>query len=150
MKLVRLSASDFARIASRTRLGPAATAMASGILVERRGLAEVAAEHGVTRQRVFLAVESVRKEYSKSLEQCGSLAVELELPHTLAVPLEQFVLALKAHKSDGGKHAMVSRLIMAIDRTISNLGQSHSSVNLESTRMYRRELARRDQDSGDN
>lgn len=115
MKLVRLSASDFARIASRTRLGPAATAMASGILVERRGLAEVAAEHGVTRQRVFLAVESVRKEYSNSLEQCGSFTVELELPHTLAVPLEQFVLALDAQVSGELKLAMFRRLTLALE-----------------------------------
>lgn len=115
MKLVRLSANDFARIASRTRLGPAATVMAAGILVERRGLAEVAAEHGVTRQRVFLAVESVRKEYSNSLEQCGNLAVELELLHTLAAPLEQFVLVLDAQESSELKIAMVRRLTLALE-----------------------------------
>lgn len=115
MKLVRLSANDFARIASRTRLGPAATAMAAGILVERRGLVEVAAEHGVTKQRVFLAVESVRKEYTNSLEQCGSLAAELELPHALAAPLEQFVLALDAQESSELKLAMVRRLTVALE-----------------------------------
>ncbi|KQQ44666.1 hypothetical protein ASF61_21290 [Duganella sp. Leaf126] len=124
MKLVRLSASDFARIASRTRLGPAATAMASGILVERRGLAEVAVEHGVTRQRVFLAVESVRKEYSNSLEQCGNLAVELELPHTLAVPLEQFVLTLHAQGSIDNKLAMVSILTVALERAVQSHGDN--------------------------
>lgn len=127
MKLVRLSTSDFARIASRTRLGPAATAMASGILVERRGLAEVAAEHGVTKQRVFLAVETVRKEYSKSLEQCGSLAMELELPHMLAVPLEKFFLAVNAQESAEVKLAMVSKLALTLEQGIQSAVKSCSA-----------------------
>lgn len=122
MKLVRLSAYDFARITSRTRLGPAASNMASGILVERKCLAEVADEYGVTRQRVFLAVETVRKVYSKSLETCGDLTLELELPHRLAVPLEQFVLALNAQKSIAVKHAMVSELAKALERGIQASG----------------------------
>lgn len=115
MKLVRLSANDFARIASRTRLGPAASNMASLILVERKGLAEVADEYGVTRQRVFLAVEAVRKEYAKSLEQCGDLALELELPHTLATPLERFILGFNAQKSNAVKLAMIRKLTLALE-----------------------------------
>lgn len=115
MKLVRLSAKDFARIAAGTRLGPAATNMASSVLVERKGLPEVAAEHGVTKQRVFLAVEAVRKEYLKSGEQCGDFAVEIELPHRLAVPLEQFLLALNAQGSIEIKRTMVSKLATALE-----------------------------------
>ena len=124
MKLVRLSANDFARIASRTRLGPAAANMASSILVERKGLAEVADEYGVTRQRVFLAVETVRKEYSKSLEQCGSLVVELELPHMLAVPLERLFLALNAQESAEVKLAMVSKLTMTLEQAVPIVEQT--------------------------
>ena len=115
MKLVRLSAKDFARIASRTRLGTGAKNMASSILVEGKGLIEVAAEYGVTKQRVFLAVETVRKEYSKSGEQCGDYSLKLELPHALVVPLEQFVLAFRAQESIEEKLLMVSKLTMGLE-----------------------------------
>lgn len=123
MKLSRLAADDFTRVASRTKkMGEEAVNMARGVLVEQRSLPEMANEYGVTKQRVHLAVETIRKEYSRGNDDCGWMHVELELPHELAHTLAEFTEALQAQTDVATRRAAivkVSRALTSAARSLS-------------------------------
>lgn len=114
MKLSRLTAEDFVRIAAKTKMGADAQLMAKRVLVDQRALPEVASEHAVTKQRVHLAVEAIRKEYAKKHEQCGWIMAELELPHTLALELERFAVALAVQRDAGARQAAMVKFARAL------------------------------------
>lgn len=115
MKLTRLEPDDFELLASRkTEMGDDAKLMARGFLVEGRKLAEVAAEHDVSKQRVHLAVETIRKEYAKSKLTTGLFELELELPHSLAVDIERFAAALSLQSDSGLRQAALVKIARAI------------------------------------
>jgi len=114
MKLIRLAADDFEQLAAKTEMGLDAQSMAKGVLVDHRVLADVAAEHGVSRQRVHTAVESIRKEYARSGQTNGWFGVEAELPHQLAVDLERFAATLASQGDAGLRHGAMVKLARAI------------------------------------
>lgn len=114
MKLSRLSADDFSSIAGRTELWADAQNMARAVLVDQRTLSEVAEEHAVTKQRVHLAVESVRKEYARKNEDCGWMNIEVQLPHVLAEGLVQFAAALQSQADPAARHAAIVKLNRAL------------------------------------
>lgn len=114
MKLTRLAADDYDWLAARTEMGTDARMMAKGVLVDRRTLVEVAAEYDVSKQRVHLAVETIRKEYIRSKRQNGWLGVELELPHQLATDLERFAAALTEQHDAELRQAALVKLARAI------------------------------------
>ena len=114
MKLTRLAPEDFDQLANKTEMGADARMMAKGFLVERRTLTEVAAEHNVSKQRVHLAVETIRKEYVKSKLATGWLELELELPHPLAVDIERFAAALSLQADTGLRQAALVKIARAI------------------------------------
>jgi len=114
MKLSRLSAEDFVRIAAKTKMGVDAQLMAKRVLVDQRALAEVASEHAVTKQRVHLAVETIREKYAIMREHCGWINAELEMPHTLALELERFAAALGTQLEPGARQVAVGKVAKAL------------------------------------
>ena len=60
MRLKRLTPQAFDRTAADTRLGEQAREMARAVLVDGRAQVDVATEHGMTKQRVSLAVAAKR------------------------------------------------------------------------------------------
>lgn len=115
MKLSRLAADDFARIAGRTKkMGIDALNMASGVLVDQRSLPELAKDHAVSKQRVHLAVEAIRKEYAAGNEDCGWMSVELELPHVLAHALAHFTDALQEQPDEAARRAAIVKVCRAL------------------------------------
>lgn len=92
MKLKRLSGEDFERVVELTRLQGAACSMARAVLVDGRSQADVAAEFGVTRQRIHLAIGVIEKAYMKYAPPGhNSVRVSLELPERIALALAAFM-----------------------------------------------------------
>ena len=114
MKLTRLAVDDFQVLADKTKMGTDARMMAKGFLVERRSLNEVAALFNVSKQRVHLAVETIRKEYTKSNGTSGWLGLELELPHALAVDIERLAVALNSQTDTELRRASLVKVTRAI------------------------------------
>ena len=114
MKLTRLAPDDFDQLAKKTEMGTDARMMAKGFLVDRRTLTEVAAEHNVSKQRVHLAVETIRKEYTRSKLNTGWLELELELPHPLAVDIERLAAALSLQSDVGLRQTALVKIARAI------------------------------------
>lgn len=114
MKLTRLANADFEALADKTKLGMDARRMAKGFLVERKSLTEVAALFNVSKQRVHLAVETIRKEYTKSKLASGWLGLELELPHALAADIESFAVALNSQTDAELRRASLVKVARAI------------------------------------
>ncbi|MCW5323643.1 hypothetical protein D5039_21590 [Verminephrobacter aporrectodeae subsp. tuberculatae] len=97
MRLKRLSQQIFDRTAADTRLGDQARKMARAVLVDGRAQVDVATEHGMTKQRVSLAVATIERAYKKTTTPgLGSIRVELDLPETLALELGGVAEAMKA------------------------------------------------------
>ena len=114
MKLTRLATDDFEQLANKTGMGTEARLMAKGFLVDRRTLPEVAAQHNVSKQRVHLTVETIRREYTKSKLTTGWFELELELPHLLAVDIERFAAALLLQADSGLRQAALVKIARAI------------------------------------
>jgi hypothetical protein len=96
MKLKRLTPQAFYRTAAGTRLGDQAREMARAVLVEGRAQVDVATEHGMTKQRVSLAVATIERAYKKATTPgVSSIRVELDLPEALALELIALVDAMK-------------------------------------------------------
>lgn len=96
MRLKRLASDVFDRVAADTRLGDQAREMARAVLVDGRAQVDVATEHGMTKQRVSLAVAAIERAYKKfSTPGVSAIRVELDLPESLALELSGFLDALK-------------------------------------------------------
>jgi len=96
MKLKRLSADDFDRLAAETRVKDRARDMARAVLVEGRAQADVAMEHGMSKQRVNLAVGAIERAYFKSAAPgTGRVEVTLDMPEALALELSELIDGLK-------------------------------------------------------
>lgn len=119
MRITRLSDKTFeqviASVRSRRRLGEDARKMAYAVLVEGRKALDVAAEYGVTRQRVSLAVSSVRRAYAKSLTLEESVvSIELELPIALARELAELAAVLAKPLDAEKRDAAIEKVRIAI------------------------------------
>jgi len=102
MRLKRLTPQAFDRTASDTRLGDQAREMARAVLVDGRAQVNVATEHGMTKQRVSLAVATIKHAYKKATTPgVSSIRVELDLPEALALELWALVDVMKACDDEG-------------------------------------------------
>lgn len=115
MKLKRLASQDFDRLALRTRLGDRARAMARAVLVDGRAQAEVAAENGVTKQRVNIAVAAIERAYLEAAAPgTGWINVELKLPEALALELANLMEAIEAASNQELRDKAVSSVLRAL------------------------------------
>lgn len=104
VRLRRLKARDFARLADHTRLGPDAREMARAVFVQGQRLFEVAKAKGVIRQRVQLAAEAIERVYEKFGAQDGALIeITVDVPDAVGQPFAQ--LATELAKVDAATRA---------------------------------------------
>ncbi len=115
MKLKRLSAEDFERVVGFTRLQGAACGMARAVLVDGRPQAEVAAEYGVTRQRIHLAIGVIEKAYMKHAPPGDNLVrVSLELPERWALALYSLMETLNQDPQNLDRERVIDMIEKAI------------------------------------
>lgn len=120
-KVTRLSGPEFDRLAGKTGMGDEAKGMARLFLVEGVSQSEVGAIYGVSRSRVHIAVERIRREYAESSAKTGSalsrtlwVKVDVEMPDRLAVQLAEVMAGLKACKSKEKRALALSHLEHAL------------------------------------
>ena len=117
IKLKRLSAEVFDRVADETRLGVRARSMARAVLVDGRLQAEVAAEHGVTYQRVSLAVGSIERAYRQmEASMTGMIQVVLDMPEVMAVEVASLAQALQQCEDTALAHEVLQRVLVSARR----------------------------------
>jgi hypothetical protein len=115
MKLKRLTPEDFARVASRTRLGERARDMARAVLVDGRAQADVATEYGMTKQRVNAAVGAIERAYIQTAAPgTGWVSVALDLPEALALELASLVDALRGARDEAARTKALAQVTRAI------------------------------------
>jgi hypothetical protein len=113
MRLKRLNAKDFNRLADGTRLKDRTRQLAWEVLVDGDPASEVAARSGMTKQRVGLAVGVIEKAYFEDKEGgLGWVTLEMELPETIALQLDDVAKALKA-SGDQAKLEEVAEIVSA-------------------------------------
>jgi hypothetical protein len=123
MRLKRLTAADFNRLADGTRLKDRTRQLAWEVLVDGDSPSDVAARAGMTKQRVGLAVGVIEKAYFA--DQSGGLgwvSLEMELPETIALQLDDVAKALKT-SGDQAKLEQAAQIITAA------LAQARSLLN---------------------
>jgi hypothetical protein len=116
MKLTRLTPAAFDHLADQTSLGDQAKTMARSVLVDGRSQTEVATEYGMTRQRVNLAVGSIKRAYSKSATPGSSwVTLEVELPDTLALALTCLAEELRTCSDEKTRKRTVAHALRSIE-----------------------------------
>jgi hypothetical protein len=113
MKLKRLTAEDFDRLAEGTRLQDRTRQLAREVLVDGETPSDVAARAGMTKQRVGLAVGVIEKAYfADNGGGLGWVSMEMELPERVALQLDELAQALKT-SGDQAKLEQVSEIVLA-------------------------------------
>lgn len=122
MRLKRLAPDVFDRVAAGTRLGVQARDMARAVLVDGRAQVDVATEHGMTKQRVSLAVGTVERAYKKfSSPGVSAIRVELDLPESLALELSGLLEALTGCTDEARKAEALEKATKAIHKAAAQL-----------------------------
>lgn len=123
MRLKRLTLQDFGRLADGTRLKERAKQLAREVLVDGGTPTAVATRHGMTPQRVSLAVGVIEKAYFEDREGgFGWVSLALDLPEKLALQLDDLVKALKESKSESQVEQVTELLVTAIAKAKTQLG----------------------------
>jgi hypothetical protein len=120
--LKRIGEVEFDKLADQTRLGDAARSMARMVLVEGQLAVDVAKQFGMSKQRVGLAVESIRRAHqSVGTTRNGWVKVELELPERWFSQLHQVLDALRASSSASAQTVALSQVEHALQRALQTL-----------------------------
>ena len=129
MRLKRLTPQAFDRTAADTRLGDQAREMARAVLVDGRAQVDVATEHGMTKQRVSLAVAAIERAYKKATTPgVSSIRVELDLPEALALELAALVEAMKGCDDAAKTAEALEKTTSAVRKAVKLLkGSSQNS-----------------------
>jgi len=135
MKLSRLDVRTFEIIASRTRMGPKAKAMAAAVLVEQQSLAASARRFNVSKQRVEVAVNTVRKAHHAVAPEMGWGRASFEMPLVLVAALANFVEALEADADDQHSQLVLPMLVDALGRAEAELGGQSDHADLAAARL---------------
>ncbi|CAJ0902747.1 hypothetical protein R20233_04826 [Ralstonia sp. LMG 32965] len=123
MRLKRLAPDVFDRVAAGTRLGDQARDMARAVLVDGRAQVDVATEHGMTKQRVSLAVATIERAYKKfSPPGVSAIRVELDLPESLALELDALSKALARSNDTELKASVIEKVLAAARNGCKRLG----------------------------
>jgi hypothetical protein len=118
MKLKRLSAEDFDRVAAQTRMEERTKQLAREVLVQGDSPTDVAARSGFTKQRINLALGVMEKAYfANSGNGQGWVALELELPETIALQLDDVFSRLKTSGDQGKLQEAIQTIQAALVKT---------------------------------
>ena len=121
-RLKRIGEAEFDMLADQTKLGDAARSMARMVLVDGQPAVEVARQFGMSKQRVGLAVESIRRAHQAlGTTRNGWVKVELELPERWFAPLQQVLDALRASSSASAQTVASSQVEHALQRALQTL-----------------------------
>lgn len=122
--LKRIDAREFDKLAEKTGLGEAAREMARLVLVEGKTMPEAAELCGTYKQRVSLAVGSIRRVHQGAATRSGWVSLNVEVPERLSGQLTELLTALKATKSRDAKALALSQVEHAIQRANQTLADS--------------------------
>ena len=123
MRLKRLTLQDFDRLADGTRLKERSKQLAREVLVDGGTPTGVAARHGMTPQRVSLAVGVIEKAYFEDREGgFGWVSLDMDLPEKLALQLDELVKALKESKNESQVEQVTELLVSAVAKAKTQLG----------------------------
>lgn len=115
MRLKRLTLQDFDRLADGTRLKERARQLAREVLVDGGTPSAVASRHGMTPQRVSLAVGVIEKAYFDDREGgLGWVSLDMDLPEKIALQLDDLVKALKASQDQQQVEQVTEILLAAV------------------------------------
>lgn len=112
--LKRIDAREFDKLAEKTGLQPAALNMARLVLVEGKSITEAAKQCGTYKQRVSLAVGSIRRVHQVAATRSGWVRLEIEVPERLSKHLADLVEALKSSTSRDAKALVLARIELAL------------------------------------
>lgn len=111
MKLKRLDSARFDEAVVRTGLESRTVDMAREVIVFGRGQSEVAAEYGMTRQRVGLAVENIASAYRQyNKDGAGVFSIQVELPEPLAIEMNRLSKLFESAPFDDSLHEFAVNL----------------------------------------
>ena len=119
--LKRIDAREFAKLSEKTRLGANAREMARLVLVEGKTMPEAAALCGTYKQRISLAVGSIRRVHQSSSTRSGWVRLEVELPERLSAQLTALLIALKSSKSSTAKSLALAQIEDALHKARQTL-----------------------------
>ena len=101
--LKSIDAAEFEALASQTRLTEGPRAMARMVLVDRKSGPEVAALFNVSKQRVSLAVGSIRKAYETTATLVG-------IPASMTAHMHEFLTALRKSNSTAVQELAITQV----------------------------------------
>jgi hypothetical protein len=107
--LKSINAAEFEALASHTRLTEGPKSMARMVLVEGKSGPEVAALFKVSKQRVSLAVGSIRKAHEAS-------ATLVDIPDSMTTHLQEFLATLRACGSPAIQDLAIAQINRALTR----------------------------------
>ena len=119
--LKRIDAREFDKLAEKTGLGAAAREMARLVLVEGKTMPEAAELCGTYKQRVSLAVGSIRRVHQGAATRSGWVSLNMEVPERLSVQLTELLAALKVSKSRTAKALALSQVEHALQKARQTL-----------------------------
>lgn len=121
MKLIRLSPEQFNEVAAKTRLKAVAKEMAFAVLVNGENLVTVAEKYGFTKQRVFLAVQSINKAYELTDKGTGIVTASFDMPENLAKMLSEYLGKLNECPDQHVVGASIDKLIYQLAESTREL-----------------------------
>lgn len=110
---------EFEALASHTRLTEGPKAMARMVLVDGKSGSEVAALFNVSKQRVSLAVGSIRKAHEAN-------AMLIGMPDSMTNHLQAFLTALRASDSSAVQEVAIAQINRALVRATDFIALSTS------------------------
>ena len=123
MNLKRLSAAGVARLTGHTSMQDTTKKMVHEVLVNGKSQASVAAEFSVSKQRVNSAISQIETLYFADpySDQVGTVSIDLELPHSLALELSKFSEALAGCNNKTYRENAVKKILAAISSAKQSL-----------------------------
>lgn len=119
--LKRIDAREFDKLAEKTGLRAAAREMARLVLVDGKTLTEAAELCGTYKQRVSLAVGSIRRVHQGAATRSGWMRMEVEVPERLSKHLAEFLETLKASTSRDAKALALAQIEHALTKARTTL-----------------------------
>lgn len=129
MRLKRLSETDFASVAATTRLSQTSIEMAYRVLVLGDQVAAVASDHGTSRQRVHMAINTIERKYFARNTGDGLVRCDELIPSAMGSDLERFSRAYSRSRSPARRRACVQAVIAVLQDATQVLAAARKQRN---------------------
>ena len=118
--LISINATEFEELAALTRLREGPKAMAKMVLVEGKTGPEVAAIFSVSKQRVSVAVGSIRKAHVRKSRSVW-VKLKVTVPQAISDHMNDFLAALTATESPDAQALAIGTVTRALSHATENL-----------------------------